>query len=103
MSYVPKDRLLGLSKLARVVDFYARRPQLQERMTQQIADLIEKRLHPAGIEVVIQARHFCMEMRGVAKAGTTTTTRAARGVLEDGQGLKEPVGTLRQSTTGCNP
>ena len=86
VSYVPKDRLLGLSKLARVVDFYARRPQLQERMTQQIADLIERRLRPAGIEVVIQARHFCMEMRGVAKAGATTTTRAVSGVLKDKTG-----------------
>ena len=96
VAYVPKERLLGLSKLARVVDFYARRPQLQERMTQQIADLIEKRLHPAGTMVVIQARHLCMEMRGVAKAGLTTTTSAVRGVFEDERGLKGPVGTLRQ-------
>jgi GTP cyclohydrolase I len=83
LAYVPKDRLLGLSKLARVVDFYARRPQLQERMTQQIANLIEERLHPAGAIVVIQARHFCMEMRGVGKAGSTTTTSAIRGVFQD--------------------
>ncbi len=81
--YVPQKRLVGLSKLARVVDFYARRPQLQERMTEQIAELMETRLHPAGAMVVIQARHFCMEMRGVAKAGVTTTTSAIRGVFED--------------------
>ena len=83
LAYAPKDRLVGLSKLARVVDFYARRPQLQERMTEQIADLIERRLHPAGVMVVIQARHLCMEMRGVAKAGLTTTTSAVRGAFED--------------------
>lgn len=84
VAYVPKERLVGLSKLARVVDFYARRPQLQERMTEQIAELIEKRLRPAGTLVVIQARHLCMEMRGVGKAGSTTTTSASRGVFRDG-------------------
>ena len=84
VAYVPKARLLGLSKLARVVDFYARRPQLQERMTEQIAELIEKRLRPAGTMVVIQARHLCMEMRGVGKAGSTTTTSASRGVFHEG-------------------
>lgn len=83
VAYVPRERLVGLSKLARVVDFYARRPQLQERMTEQIAELIQARLEPAGAMVVIQARHSCMEMRGVAKAGVTTTTSAVRGVFED--------------------
>jgi GTP cyclohydrolase I len=83
LAYQPKDRLVGLSKLVRVVDYYARRPQLQERMTEQIAELIEDRLRPAGAMVVIQARHFCMEMRGVAKAGLTTTTTAVRGAFED--------------------
>ena len=83
LAYVPKGRLVGLSKLARVVDFYSRRPQLQERMTEQIAALIEKRLQPAGVMVVVHARHLCMEMRGVGKAGLTTTTSAIRGVFED--------------------
>jgi GTP cyclohydrolase IA len=83
LAYVPSERLVGLSKLARVVDFYARRPQVQERLTEQVADLIEKRLQPAGTMVVIQARHFCMEMRGVGKAGLLTTTSALRGVFED--------------------
>jgi GTP cyclohydrolase I len=82
VAYVPKARLVGLSKLARVVDFYARRPQLQERMTEQIAGLIEKRVRPAGTMVMIQARHMCMEMRGVGKVGQTTTTSSTRGVLE---------------------
>jgi GTP cyclohydrolase I len=84
LAYVPKERVVGLSKLARVVDFYARRPQLQERMTEQIADLVEKRLRPAGTMVLIQARHLCMEMRGVGKVGLTTTTSAFRGAFEDG-------------------
>jgi GTP cyclohydrolase I len=84
LAYVPRERVVGLSKLARVVDFYARRPQLQERMTEQIAELIARRLHPAGAMVVIQARHLCMEMRGVGKVGLTTTTNAVRGVFEAG-------------------
>jgi GTP cyclohydrolase I len=82
VAYVPRERLVGLSKLARVVDFYARRPQLQERMTEQVAELIQERLDPAGAMVVVQARHLCMEMRGVARAGVTTTTSAVRGVFE---------------------
>jgi GTP cyclohydrolase I len=89
LAYVPKGRLIGLSKLARVVDFYARRPQLQERMTAQIADLVEKRLNPAGLIVVIQARHLCIEMRGVHAAGLTTTTRAIRGAFEDDRSRQE--------------
>jgi GTP cyclohydrolase IA len=64
LAYVPHERLVGLSKLARLVDSYARRPQLQERMTQQIAELIENQLHPSGTMLVIQARHLCIEMRG---------------------------------------
>jgi GTP cyclohydrolase IA len=83
LAYLPKQRLVGLSKLARVVEFYARRPQLQERMTEQIAALIERRLHPAGTMVIVQARHLCMEMRGVGKAGLTTTTSAIRGAFAD--------------------
>jgi GTP cyclohydrolase I len=83
LAYVPHERLVGLSKLVRLVDSYARRPQLQERMTEQIAELIENQLHPSGTMVVIQARHFCIEMRGVGKAGLTTTTSAIRGVFED--------------------
>lgn len=83
IAYLPKERILGLSKLARVAEFYARRPQLQERMTEQIIDFLDKRLRPAGAMVVLQARHFCMEMRGVGKPGVTTTTSALRGAFED--------------------
>ena len=81
VGYVPGERLLGLSKVSRVVDFYARRPQLQERLTEQVATLLEERLAPAGVIVSIEARHMCMEMRGVSRPGVTTTTTAVRGVL----------------------
>jgi len=83
VAYVPKGRIVGLSKLARVVDFFARRPQVQEAMTEQIARFLDERLRPTGVMVVLEARHFCMEMRGVAKAGLSTTTSAARGAYED--------------------
>jgi len=83
VGYVPGKRLVGLSKLARVVDFYARRPQLQERLTEQIAALLDERLAPTGVIVSVEARHLCMEMRGVSRPGVTTTTTAARGVLKD--------------------
>ena len=94
-AYLPKDRLVGLSKLARVVDFYARRPQIQERLTMQIVGLIEERLRPAGAMVVVQARHFCMEMRGVAKAGSITTTSAIRGAFDEERTRQEFLGLLR--------
>src|SRR5262245_41982231 len=64
VGYVPGDRLLGLSKLARVVDYFARRPQLQERVTEQVATLLDERLSPEGVIVSVEARHLCMEMRG---------------------------------------
>jgi GTP cyclohydrolase IA len=83
VGYVPGDRLVGLSKLGRVVDFYARRPQLQEQMTEQIAALLDERLAPRGVIVSLQARHMCMEMRGVSKPNVTTTTMALRGTLQD--------------------
>jgi GTP cyclohydrolase IA len=95
VAYIPKDRLVGLSKFARVVEFYARRPQIQERLTMQIVRLIEQRLRPAGAMVVVQARHFCMEMRGVAKAGAVTTTSAIRGAFEEERTRQEFLGLLR--------
>lgn len=84
IAYIPgKDgRICGLSKLARVVDVFARRPQVQERLTSQIAEEIVKHLDPAGVIVVIEAEHLCMSMRGVRKPGTTTTTSAVRGVFQ---------------------
>ena len=85
VGYVPGDRLVGLSKLARVVDYFARRPQLQERLTEQVAGMLDERLAPGGVIVAVEARHLCMEMRGVAKSAATTTTLAVRGTLKDQQ------------------
>ena len=89
VAYLPGARIVGLSKLARVVEFYARRPQVQERLTEQIIELLEQRLAPSGAMVVLQARHLCMEMRGVGKPGLTTTTSAIRGAFEDGRPRQE--------------
>jgi GTP cyclohydrolase I len=83
VAYVPRERLVGLSKLTRVVDFYARRPQLQEDLTEAIAVRLDEQLEPAGVIVLVEARHLCMEMRGVSRRGVTTTTTAARGTLQD--------------------
>jgi len=84
VAYVPgkHGRICGLSKLARVVDVFARRPQVQERMTSQIADTIVEHLDPAGVIVVIEAEHLCMSMRGVRKPGSQTVTSAVRGIFE---------------------
>lgn len=78
--YIPRDgHITGLSKLARCVDGYARRPQLQERLTQQVADALVRRLDPIGVLVAIQAEHTCMSMRGIKAAGSQTVTSAVRG------------------------
>ena len=82
VAYIPTDQIVGLSKLARMVEYYARRPQIQERKTQQIAEYLEKELSPLGAMVVVDARHLCMVMRGVEKPGTWTTTSAVRGVFQ---------------------
>ncbi|MEA2170696.1 MAG: cyclohydrolase [Solirubrobacteraceae bacterium] len=79
VAYMPGERIVGLSKLARVVDHFARRLQVQERMTVQIADWIEDSLAPKGVGVVLDAEHFCMTVRGVQKPGARTTTSALRG------------------------
>jgi len=85
VGYIPGDdgRVTGLSKLARLVDSYARRLQVQERMTTQIADTMEKVLAPRGVLVVVEAEHLCMSMRGVKKPGTLTITSAVRGLFRD--------------------
>ncbi len=85
IGYIPNEqgRVTGLSKLARLVDLYARRPQVQERLTSQVADAIVRRLDPRGVIVVIEAEHLCMAMRGVRKPGARTTTSAVRGLLRD--------------------
>jgi GTP cyclohydrolase I len=83
VAYIPNadGRITGLSKLARLVDIYARRPQVQENLTTQIADTIERVLQPRGVLVVIEAEHLCMSMRGVRKPGTTTITSAVHGLF----------------------
>jgi GTP cyclohydrolase I len=85
VAYIPgKDgRLTGLSKIARLVEGYSRRPQVQEQLTVQIADAMEKTLEPRGVMVIIEAEHLCMSMRGVQKAGSTTVTSAVRGLFRD--------------------
>ncbi len=82
VGYVPNGRVTGLSKLARVVEEVARRPQVQERMTQSIADLIDRKLNTSGVAVVVRAEHSCMSIRGVRKAGSSTVTSALRGVFK---------------------
>jgi GTP cyclohydrolase I len=83
VAYIPgkEGRICGLSKLARVVDVFAKRPQVQERMTGQIADTIVEHLNPSGVMVVIEAEHLCMSMRGVKKPGAVTVTSAVRGTF----------------------
>lgn len=79
IAYIPKGKIVGLSKLPRIVDVFARRLQVQERMTQQIADALEEILDPLGVAVVAEASHMCMMMRGVQKQNSITTTSAVRG------------------------
>ncbi len=83
IAYIPGARIVGLSKLPRVLEFYAKRPQLQERLTEQVAEFLWRGLEPQGVMVVIEARHLCVEMRGVKKHGALTTTSALRGVFSD--------------------
>ncbi|MCW2599083.1 MAG: cyclohydrolase [Frankiales bacterium] len=83
LAYLPKDRIVGLSKLARVVEHFSRALQVQERMTQQIAAWLEERLAPRGVGVVLEAEHMCMRLRGARVPGTMTVTSALRGTLRD--------------------
>jgi GTP cyclohydrolase I len=84
VGYIPgtDGRITGLSKLARLVDVYARRPQVQERLTSQVADLLLDRLRPRGVMVVLECEHLCMAMRGIQKAGSKTVTSAVRGLFQ---------------------
>jgi len=81
VAYIPDGKVVGLSKIPRMVEVFARRLQIQEQMTEQIADAIKDVIEPKGVGVVIQARHMCMEMRGVEKVNSTTTTSALRGMF----------------------
>ena len=90
----PEGKVTGLSKLARVADMYAKRPQVQERLTQQIADAIVEKLHASAVIVVIECEHLCMAMRGIRKPGATTTTSAVRGGFQNNAASRAEVLSL---------
>ncbi|NJC63746.1 GTP cyclohydrolase I FolE [Planosporangium flavigriseum] len=99
IGYIPgtDGRITGLSKLARLVEVYARRPQVQERLTSQIADLLMKQLEPRGVIAVLECEHMCMAMRGIKKGGARTITSAVRGLLrEDAKTRAEAMGLILQ-------
>jgi len=83
VGYLPADRILGLSKLGRVVEYFSRDLQIQERLTTQVADWLEEELRPKGVAVVLEAEHMCMSLRGVQKLGAKTVTSAMRGILRE--------------------
>ena len=97
IAYVPNDQIMGLSKFARVLEFYAKRPQLQERLTEQVADYFDGKLQPQGVMVVIEARHLCVEMRGVKKPGPVTVTSSIRGIFHQKPVREEFLDLLRRS------
>ena len=100
VAYIPneKGQITGLSKLARVVDVVSRRPQVQERLTTEIADAIERALEPRGVLVVVEAEHLCMTMRGVRKPGSQTVTSAVRGIFRDNNATRaEAMGFIHHS------
>lgn len=96
IAYIPNDngKVIGLSKLARIVNTYARRPQLQERLTGQIADFIDSEMEPKGVAVVVEAEHLCMTMRGIKAAGAKTQTSALRGIIRKDARTRAEVMTL---------
>lgn len=98
IAYIPQHgKVIGLSKLARIVDSFAKRPQLQERLTGQIADFLYENLSPMGVAVVIEAQHLCMTMRGARAAGSTTRTSALRGVMRsDARTRAEVIALLKE-------
>jgi GTP cyclohydrolase I len=96
IAYIPRDRILGLSKFARILEFYAKRPQLQERLTEQVVTYLEQKLQPQGAMVVIEARHLCVEMRGVKKPGALTVTSALRGIFHERPVREEFLDLLRR-------
>ena len=91
IAYIPNGKVVGLSKLARTVEVFARRPQIQEQLTGQIADAIMEILKPQGVMVYMEAEHMCMTMRGVKKPGTKTITTACRGAFAENDSLKQQV------------
>ena len=94
IGYVPNGRVVGLSKLARVVEVVSRRPQVQERMTEQIADLLEQELAVKGVAVVLEATHTCMTIRGIRKPGSLCVTSAMRGIFRSNLSSRSEIMTL---------
>jgi GTP cyclohydrolase I len=97
IAYIPRERILGLSKFSRILEFYAKRPQLQERLTEQVVTYLEAKLQPLGAMVVIEARHLCVEMRGVKKPGALTVTSALRGIFHQRPVREEFLDLLRHA------
>lgn len=95
IAYIPRESILGLSKFARILEFYAKRPQLQERLTEQVVTYLQEKLQPLGAMVVIEARHLCVEMRGVKKPGALTVTSALRGIFHQKPVREEFLDLLR--------
>ena len=97
VAYVPRGRVVGLSKLARIVEVYARRLQVQERLTRQVAEILNETLHPQGVAVVMEATHLCMVMRGVQKQNSMTVTSCMLGIFESQQRTREEFISLVKS------
>lgn len=100
VAYIPNGKVVGLSKIPRIVDVFARRMQIQEQLTEQIADALMEAVEPKGVAVVIQARHMCMEMRGVEKICSTTTSSALRGLFKRSEKTRSEFFSLINSSTG---
>jgi GTP cyclohydrolase IA len=100
VAYIPSGKVIGLSKIARLVEIFARRLQVQERMTKQIADAIQEAISPQGVGVVIEARHLCMMMRGVEKQNSSTVTSAMRGVFSKQSTRTEFLSLVREPGRG---
>jgi len=101
VAYIPDGKVVGLSKIPRVVDVFARRMQIQEQLTEQIADAIMETINPKGVAVVLQARHMCMEMRGVEKINSTTTSSALRGLFKKDEKTRAEFFSLINSPSGA--
>jgi GTP cyclohydrolase I len=102
VAYIPDGKVVGLSKIPRIVNVYARRLQIQEQMTEQIADAILETIHPKGVAVVVHARHMCMEMRGVQKINSTTVSSALRGLFKSDERTRNEFYSLINSPTPSN-
>ena len=100
VAYIPDGKVVGLSKIPRVVNVFARRMQIQEQLTEQIADAIMDTITPKGVAVVVQARHMCMEMRGVEKINSTTTSSALRGLFKKDEKTRSEFFSLINSPSG---